>query len=169
MWRKIRPILLATSLALNVAILAGWAARTTVRSTTSGTPAAAEGESEIWSPLHRELAVTTSQWREIEPGLVQFRRQMQETCRDIRERREEMLALLAIPAPEKTAIQAQQQRVQQAQGEMQRLVLNHILSEKKVLTAEQEDKLFAMIRQRMGCPGPVRMMVSDPEAASDDR
>ena len=158
MWRKARPIVLAISIALNVALLSTWAAHA-IPAHLLREPAAEEApEPEIWCPLHRELGVTMEQWRKIEPRLVEFHEKARENCRRLQSLRDELLELLAAPKPDMEAIRARQEKIQEGHGRMQELVLARLLEEKKVLTPEQQARLFSMIRRRMGCPGPGRMM-----------
>ncbi len=157
MWRKARPIVLAVSVALNAALLSTWAAHA-IPAHLIGEPAAEEAtQPEIWCPLHRELAVTTEQWREIEPRLVEFHRKAQENCQGLEGLRDELLELLAAPQPDMDAIRAKQEQILEGHERMQELVLGRLLDEKKALTPEQQARLFSMIRERMGCPGPGRM------------
>jgi Spy/CpxP family protein refolding chaperone len=102
--------------------------------------------------------VTKQQWAEIEPRLLEFREEAQENCRRLQGLRDEMLELLAAPEPDMEAIRAKQEKILEGHRRMQELVLNRLLEEKKVLTIEQQEKLFSMMRERMGCPGPGGLM-----------
>ncbi len=157
MWRKARPVVLAVSIALNVALLSTWAAHAIPAHLLRGPAAEEAPEAEIWCPLHRELGVTMEQWRQIEPRLVEFHEKAQENCRRLQELRDELLDLLADPAPDMEALRARQQKILEGHGRLQELVLSRLLKEKKVLTPEQQIRLFSMIRRRMDCPGPGRM------------
>jgi len=157
-WRKARPIVLAVSLALNLAVLSMWGAQAIpARLHGEGAPAGA-GQSEIWCPLHRALGVSEAQWRQIEPGLLEFHRQVQENCLQLQQWRDECLKLVASPQPDMAAIHALQQKVLDGQGRMQGLVLRQLLAEKVVLTPAQQERLFSMIRKNMQCPGPAGLM-----------
>lgn len=158
MWRKARPIVLAVSIALNVALLSTWAAHAIPNHLRGEPDAEAPTQQEIWCPLHRELGVTMEQWREIEPRLVEFHEKAQENCQRLQGLRDELLDLLAAPQQDMEAIRAKQEEILKGQGRMQELVLGRLLDEKKALTPEQQARLFSMIRRRMGCPGPGRMM-----------
>jgi len=158
MWRKARPIVLAVSIALNVALLSTWAAHAIPAHLLRGPAAEKAPEPEIWCPLHRDLGVTIEQWRQIEPRLVEFHEKAQENCQRLQGLRDELLKLLAAPEPDMESIHRKQEEILEGHGQMQELVLGRLLDEKKVLTPEQQARLFSMIRQRMGCPGPGRMM-----------
>lgn len=157
-WRKTRPIVLAVSIALNVALLSTWAAHAIPARLREEPTAKEETQQEIWCPLHRELGVTVEQWRRIEPRLVEFHEKAQENCQRLQGLRDELLGLLAAPQQDMEAIRAKQEEILEGHRRMQELVLARLLDEKKILTSEQQAKLFSMIRQRMGCPGPDRMM-----------
>jgi Spy/CpxP family protein refolding chaperone len=157
-WRRARPIVLAVSVALNLSVLSAWGARAIPAHLHGEKAGAAAGQSDIWCPLHRELGVSEAQWRQIEPGLTEFHRQVQENCRQLQQWRDECLKLVASPEPDVAAIHTLQQKVLEGQGRMQGLVLQQLLAEKKVLTPAQQERLFSMIRQNMQCAGPAGLM-----------
>ena len=78
MWKKIRPLLILLSVALNVAFVTFWAVRALPshfcgkRGTTGG--------GAVWCPLHRKLGTTDAQWREIEPRLAEFKKSARTVC-----------------------------------------------------------------------------------------
>lgn len=155
MWKKIAPMLVVLSVGLNVAFVGVWA----VRAVGCRRPAGhADDHGKVWCPLHRRLSVTDEQWRQIEPRLSAFRRDSQSRRREIGRLRGEMIDLIAADAPDRQAIAAKQVEIRAGQRQMQQLVIEHLLAEKEVLTAEQEKELFDMLRLRSACPGPGRMM-----------
>lgn len=158
MWRKARPIVLAGSIALNVAFLSTWAMHAIPAHLLGEHDAEERTRTDIWCPLHRELGVTTQQWHELEPRLQEFHEKAQENCRRLQQLRDELLELLAAPEPDMGAIRTKQEKILERQGWMQGLVLDRLLEEKKVLTAEQEEKLFSLMRERMKCSGPQGIM-----------
>jgi len=155
MWKKIAPLLIVLSVALNAAFIGVWAARAVV----SRWPAEpGDGDRAVWCPLHRRLRVTDEQWRQIEPHLLAFRRDSEAVCRDINRLRGEMIDLIAADEPDRDAIAAKQEEIREGQRRMQGLVIEHLLAEKQILTEGQQKELFDMIRRRSGCAGPGRMM-----------
>jgi hypothetical protein len=65
MWRKVRPIVLAVSIALNLALLSTWAVHAVPAHLAGGrSPGGGEGQ-QIWCPLHRELGVSREQWQKL--------------------------------------------------------------------------------------------------------
>jgi len=156
MWKKIAPLLIVLSVALNVAFVGIWAVHA-VGSYWSIEPEAQD--TAVWCPLHRRLNVTEEQWRQIEPRLETFRQESQSLCRQINRLRGEMIDLIAAnDEPDREAISAKQEQIRAGQRQMQQLVIEHLLAEKQVLTAEQEKELFDLLRQRSACAGPGRMM-----------
>lgn len=155
MWKKVAPMLVVLSVALNVACIGVWAAHA---ARTHWPPRRPDDGRGIWCPLHRRLDVTDEQWRQIEPGLAAFRRDSQSRRREIGRLRAEMIDLIAADEPDRQAIAAKQDEIRAGQRQMQHLVIEHLLAEKKVLTPEQGTELFDLLRRRSACPGPGRMM-----------
>jgi len=155
MWKKIAPLLIVLSVALNIAFIGVWAVHA-VRAHWSDEGTDDDGD--VWCPLHRRLSVTDEQWRQIEPRLAAFRRDSQSRRREIGRLRGEMIDLIAADEPDRQTIAAKQEEIRAGQRQMQQLVIEHLLAEKEVLTSEQEKELFDMLRRRSACPGPGRMM-----------
>jgi len=156
MWKTIKPLLILLSVGLNVAFAVAWAAHA-LPARTGGPPRGRGGEG-IWCPLHRELGTSEEQWQEIEPRLKQFQERCQELCRHINQLRSEMIDLVAAPEPDRAAIEAKQEEILAGQRRMQRLVIEHLLAEKQLLSPHQQEQLFEMIRQRAHCSGHGPMM-----------
>jgi Spy/CpxP family protein refolding chaperone len=154
MWKKIVPLLIVFSVALNLAFLGVWGVQ--VAAPLLATDRAYDGE--IWCPLHRSLNVTAEQWKQIEPRFTEFRRKSQALCVDMNRLRTELIDLIAVENPDRQVIAAKQDRIRDGQQQMQQLVIEHLLAEKQVLTAAQQKELFDLIRQRSVCEGPGRMM-----------
>ena len=154
MWKKIAPLLIVLSAALNVAFLGIWAVQ--VAAPLLAADLMYDGQ--VWCPLHRRLNVTAEQWRQIEPGLAEFRRKSQALCADMNRLRGELIDLIAIDEPDRQAIAAKQNQIRAGQQQMQQLVVEHLLAEKEMLTTPQQKALFGLIRQRSVCEGPGRMM-----------
>lgn len=153
MWKKIAPLLIVLSVALNVAFLGAWGVQVAVPLL------AAERtyDGEVWCPLHRQLNVTTEQWQQIEPHLAEFRQESQALRADMNRMRAEFLDLVAAEQPDRQAIAAKQEEIRAGQRRMQELVVEQLLAEKEILTVEQQRELFDMIRRRSGCIGPALM------------
>jgi Spy/CpxP family protein refolding chaperone len=147
MWRKATVYLVLASLGLNLAFVGVWVAH--------AWPALAAGEMPlepaIWCPLHRALEVSPQQWAEIEPRLCEFQAAVGELCSHIDLVRSEVIDLIAAEEPDLDAIHAKQEEILATKRQIQRLVVEHLLAEKEVLTSEQQQRLFAMLRDRTGC------------------
>jgi Spy/CpxP family protein refolding chaperone len=154
MWKKIAPLLVVLSVTLNVAFIGVWA----VHAARAHWHVDGTRDGEMWCPLHRRLNVTDEQWRQIEPRIAEFRRRSQAICADMNRLRTELIDLIAADEPDRQVIAAKQEQIRAGQQQMQRLVIEHLLAEKEVLTAEQQKELFDLIRQRSACHGPGRMM-----------
>ena len=155
MWKRIGPLLIVLSVAMNVAFIGVWA----THAIGSHWPVErADDHGKVWCPLHRRLNVTDEQWRKTEPRMAEFRRASKALRQEISRNRGEMIDLVASPQPDRQAIAAKQEEIRAGQRRMQQLVIDHLLAEKEVLTPEQQKVFFDMLRQRGGCAGPGRMM-----------
>jgi len=150
MRKKAGLLLVALSLALNVAFVTVWALHALPSLTPEPGPAAEEG---IWCPLHRRLGATETQWRQIAPRLVEFQDAARAVCEDVNRSRAELIDLIAEPEPDLEAIRGKQDEILAGQRRMQGLVIDYLLAEKDALTPEQQRQLFDMLRQQAGCSG----------------
>jgi Spy/CpxP family protein refolding chaperone len=73
-----------------------------------------------------------------------------------------MIDLIASTRPDRQAIAAKQDEILAGQRKMQELVIEQLLSEKQVLTPQQQKDLFDLLRQRGGCAGHGPMMMGMP-------
>jgi len=152
MWKRIRPLLILLSVTLNFALLAVWAAHTLSGRLHCSLEPRDENDEGVTCPLHRQMGMTEAQWRhDIEPRLVKFRESARSVCGEINRSRVELIDLIAALEPDREAIAAKQEEILAGQRRMQELVIAHLLSEKSVLTQNQQRKLFDMLRQRTGC------------------
>jgi len=152
MLKQMKPLLVVLSVALNLAFVGAWLAYAAASRMGSQETRCEPGDSEtVWCPLHRELNVTAEQWEKIEPRLREFRTSADAICRQIGQLRAEMIDLLAVPQPDLGAVKAKQEEIFAGQRRMQGLVVEQLVSEKKVLTAEQQQRLFDMLRRQSGC------------------
>ena len=155
MWKGTKVFFIVLSVAFNVAFVAMWfACAGSSGSGSEGSQAGRETAAEVWCPLHRELGVSEDQWRQIEPRLKEFQASVGDLCRRINELRSEVIDLVATEEPDLETIHAKQEQILTTKRDIQRLVITHLLAEKEVLTLQQQDQLFEMLRNRTGCPGP---------------
>jgi Spy/CpxP family protein refolding chaperone len=93
----------------------------------------------------------------LEPRLTEFQQASRSLYEEIQRRRAELIDLVAAAQTDREAIAAKQEEIRAGQRRMQELVVAQLLAEKEVLTVEQREKLFDMIRRHSGCMGPARM------------
>ena len=153
MWKRIVPLLIVFSVALNVAFLGIWGRH--VAAPLLAADRTHDGE--VWCPLHRQLSVTDKQWQRLEPRLAQFHQAAQAVCQETQRKRAELIDLVASAGTDRSAISAKQEEILAGQRRMQGLVIEQLLAEKEVLTPEQQQRLFDMIRQHSACMGPALM------------
>lgn len=149
MWTKIRPLLISLSLGLNLALVVFWAAQALPSHFRAEDQSSRDER--VSCPLHRQLGATEEQWREIEPRVAKFQEAARAVCEEAHRARGEMIDLIATAEPDRRAIRAKQEEILSCQRRMQELVVNHLLNEKSVLTQEQQEQLFRMVRQGAGC------------------
>jgi len=156
--RKYAFLLIVLSVALNVGFASIWAAQT-VAGHWAGWAGCGHkgGDGAISCPLYRSLAVTDEQRQRLEPRLAQFQQATRSVCQETQRKRAELIDLVAAAQTDRTAIRAKQEEILAGQRRMQELVLEQLLAEKEVLTAEQQKELFDMIRRHSGCMGAALM------------
>jgi len=157
MWKKIGPLLVILSISLNAVFIGTWVVQA-ARGGRTGPEGHGQTCEGVSCPLHRSLGVTDEQWGRLEPRLARLRRDSDSLCRQIHRSRGELIDLMASAQPDRDAIVAKQEKILAGQRKMQELVIAHLLAEKETLTAEQQAKLFQMIRERSGCAGGAAMM-----------
>lgn len=150
MWRKLKPLLIILSVALNVAFVSVWAFRVLPqRLGLAATDASRPGCMEY--TLSRELGASEMQRQQLEPRQAAYRESTGVLCRRAQELRGELIDLIAMPAPDGIALSAKQDSILAVQRRMQTLVVEHLLMEKQVLNPAQQRKLFSIMRLRCGC------------------
>ena len=148
MWNNVKRFLITASVALNIAFVGVWLAHAVpVGLAQEEKTAASAATPRIWCPLHEQLHVSEEQWDQIEPRLKKFRESAQSVAGKIGRYRSEVLDLVAMPAPDREAIVAKQEEIRTCQRQMQGMVVDHLLAEKEILTAEQTEQLFALLRE----------------------
>lgn len=160
MLKQIKPLLVILSVALNLAFVGVWIAYAAAsRLESSAVPCEPGDRNTVWCPLHRQLNVTQEQWQRIEPRLREFRTSADAICQQIGQRRTEIINLLAVAEPDLASVKAKQEEILASQRKMQALVIEQLMDEKEVLTTDQEQRLFDMLRHRSGCGRSGPMLV----------
>ena len=147
MWKKAVFYLAIASLGLNLAFVGVWGAHAWPETVPTGP----SEESGVWCPLHRALKVSPQQWSEIEPRLKEFQASVGVLCNQIDVLRSEVIELIAADRPDRNAIQRKQEEILASKRQIQQLVVEHLLAEREVLTSEQVEQLFTMLRNRTCC------------------
>lgn len=150
MWRKLKPLAIILSVALNVAFVSVWA----VRVLPQRVGLAPSGELQLGCGdcmLYRELDASETQRRQMEPRRAVYLDTTRALCLRAQELRGQLIDLIAAPSPDGVALAAKQDSVLAIQRQMQALVVEHLLAEKQLLNAEQQRKLFSIMRRRCGC------------------
>jgi Spy/CpxP family protein refolding chaperone len=158
---RIRTLLIILSVSLNVAFVAAWGMKTltqTANAAKQNNTFCSQDSCGIWCPLHRALGTTEAQWQTLEPLQRKFQAASQSLNDTSDVLRAELVDLIAKPDMNRAAIEAKESEIGAIQQRMQGLVVNHLLEEKRILTGEQQAKLFAMMRDHGGCAGHGSMM-----------
>jgi len=151
MLRQAKPLLIILSVAVNVAFVGVWLAFAAApRMRWQETSCEPGNRETVWCPLHRELNCTPEQWEKIEPRLRDFRIAADAICQEIGQCRMQIIDLLADQEPDLSAVKATQESILAGQRRMQTLVVEQLTYEKSVLTSQQQQRLFDLLRSRSG-------------------
>lgn len=152
MLSKVKLLLIILSIGLNIAFLGSWVEhRYRISSVCTAGQTISEVTLNQGCPLHRKLCVTKQQSQQLEPEFARFRQQHREVCRKIGKNCREIIELLASADPNLQAIRLKQEEIITCQRKMQDLVIEQLLSQKQVLTSEQQKMLFELIAKSDGC------------------
>ncbi len=108
-------------------------------------------EDSVLIGLRGQLQLTDNQQKQIERLKNEMFNQVQNFQRDLTRQREILSELLAAPNTDQAAIMARLDRISTIQRTVQRIVVDHLLEEKKLLSPEQQEVFSQIIRQRV-CP-----------------
>jgi Spy/CpxP family protein refolding chaperone len=146
---NVKPWFLLLSLALNVAFIVSFASHALFASSTPAVKPQAAGD--CCTELKQKIGATDLQWEKLQPKLAEFRENCGQICREICERRQELIDLVAEPGANPDAIRTKQNQILTGQRQIQELIVEHLLSTKEFLTPQQQKSLFNLIRSRCGC------------------
>jgi Spy/CpxP family protein refolding chaperone len=110
-----------------------------------------EGEHSPMSFLSKELSLSQSQTREMESLRKALEPKMEEIREELRDKRVQLVNLLIEAEADLEKINTRLNEIESLQTELQKLVINHLLQEKKILSPEQQKKYFSIISNRL-CP-----------------
>ena len=151
MWKRTTSYLIVASVALNLAFVAMWIAYASPSQAHPKETGRRETRHAIWCPLHRELGVTAEQWAQIEPRLREFQAAVRELRQEVNAKRSEVIDLIAAEEPDRATIREKQDEILATKRSIQGLVAEHLLAEKRILTPDQQTKVFEMLRNRTSC------------------
>ena len=151
MWKKLAPLLIVLSAALNIAFAGVWVFHAFDSRAIPSQEVEYKGK--VWCPLHRQLDVSDDQWQKIEPGLVEFKRVSKKLRYEIGLDRAKVIDMVASTNPDRLAIQAWQDEIRDRQRQIQQLIVDRLLAEKEFLTPAQQKMFFDMLRKSSGCKG----------------
>lgn len=149
MWNTLRQPLLALSVGLNLAFIAVWLIQWLPASDVGDSDPRSAGpvNPSVPSLLHREIGVSAAQWRQIAPLARDFRASARDQRRQIQALRNQLLDLLAMPEVDEAAIAATQEAILTHQRQMQNMVIDHLLMQKRLLSPEQAQRLMRSLRE----------------------
>ena len=152
MWKTIKRCSMVVSIALNVAFVGIWIAYAAASIPSPWqTGKSITQQQKIWCPLHRELDVTEQQWEQIEPRLIEFQAAVAKLRQKFQSIRPEVIDLIAAEDCSLEAIRAKQDEIMATKSQIQGLMVNHLIAEKQILTPNQQEQLFKMLRQQVAC------------------
>ncbi len=152
-WRKIAPVVFLFSIALNLAFVGIWGARTLQGEPDATLPAGGKGPQNCSQGcrLHGPIEMTEAQARELEPLLEEFARERGRLCVGMDQARGELIDAMASDEPDLDRVRRMQDEIVDVQRRMQDLTVRQILKEKEVLTPEQQEELFKYLRNCCRC------------------
>lgn len=110
-----------------------------------------EGEHSPMGFFGKELSLSQSQAREMESLRKALEPKMEEIREELREKRVQLVSLLMESEPDIEKINFQLNDIESLQTELQKLVIEHLLQQKKILSPEQQKKFFSIISKSL-CP-----------------
>jgi len=99
--------------------------------------------------FYEELDLDRDQLDRFEPLRANFHAFVDKQGRKINAKQLELIGLLAKEKPDRRAIDAKQEEIQALQRQIQAKVIDHLLEERGILTPDQRQKFFALIKGRI--------------------
>jgi hypothetical protein len=150
--------LLTCSLVLNLAVLGVWVTHAISH------PFTIKNKSPIFQTtsksftLQQSLQLNSCQWNSIKPLIDTYQVSAQEICHKVMGAREALINEIEKPQPDTVILKQLRNKILDGQQTMQDLSIHQILLEKEMLSADQCNRFFSMIRSNMGCDGKPGMM-----------
>lgn len=99
--------------------------------------------------LHRELTLSDTQAEQMKVLKESFHSNANPIRAALRTKREQLLQLLTAAEPDRVRIGDVETEIDSLQAELQKIVIDHLLSQKEILTPKQQSKFFSIIRERL--------------------
>ena len=154
--------IMACSLVLNVAFVAMWMAHAVPRHFMKQCQYGCAESLHQKCPMQKALALSDSQWTLLHPGIDSIRETTSGLYRELAKNRMALVDELEKTPTDSAALSACRDRIIACQKNIQGLVINHILQEKKMLTPEQQKRFFSAMRGNMACGGVQGLMGMTP-------
>ena len=100
------------------------------------------------SYLYKELALSESQLKKMELFRKSLESRMKGIKKELREKRVDLVDLLTESEPDRKKINEKLIEIESLQGNLQRLIIEHLLKQKTVLDPEQQKMFFSLIEKR---------------------
>jgi Spy/CpxP family protein refolding chaperone len=99
--------------------------------------------------IFEELSLKPQQLKEMKARAMRFRSEIDRERFAISQKRKELIALIRFDTPDVDAIDAVISEINRMQGEMQRMIVMHMLDMKADLDKEQQKKFLDLIENAM--------------------
>jgi hypothetical protein len=164
--------IMTCSLVLNVAFVTMWMTHAAPRHFMKHCQYGCAESLDQKCPMQKALALSDSQWTLLHPKIESIRETTSGLYRELAKNRTALVDELEKTPTDSAALSACRERIITCQKNIQGLVINHLLEEKKMLTQEQQRLFLKAIRGNMSCvavPGMMGMTALEsgerPEAA----
>ncbi len=147
MYNKVLSLLLIFSLAFNLAFVGIWVYSLKAEPETSRRGVGPERAP--WT----ELGLGADQRKRMGEEWQRLRDEVGELKKELDRQQERLLDLMAAERPDRNAIQDCQQRIGEIQHEMRRLVTDHMMQTGQMLTPEQKQRWYGMLKGLREAPG----------------
>ncbi len=154
-------ILIIGSFIFNIVFIGMWMAHAVPRHFMKFGQCGFAGNAHQQCALQKTLSLNDSQWTLLKSGVESLRESRACLCREMAKHRMTLLDELEKTPTDSAALFACIDRIVACQKNLQALIANHILEEKKMLTQDQQRRFFNTLRSNMSCAGfPVTVGVA---------
>lgn len=99
----------------------------------------------------KKLGVSDSQWESIKPRLKTFHRDAYRLCKEIGEKRNELIGLIASGNVSDSVVEEKKQTILELKRRKQSMAIDYFSEKKDQLTPAQETTFFDMLRRKPHC------------------